>query len=160
MQVSWTNIKGPNCTSSLAPLVVKFLDCSHWLKLNFGQILAAQSRGYNSFVIKITQYTIDPITPTSFTISAWYNQDTDAYWDNIFFLSNNGQSSQSIALNQGYWGIAGMPTLMFNSAVYRTYVSTPKNVWVYMTAVYNMTASNNYFFSYLQCYLTSLRRAF
>ena len=34
------------------------------------------------------------------------------------FLSNNGDYTQSIALNQGHWNYPGTPTLMLNNAVY------------------------------------------
>jgi hypothetical protein len=87
------------------------------------------------------QYTIDPIVPTSVTISHWYYQTGNTYFDNIIFISKDGNYGQSIALNQGHYYIYGTPTLLLNSAYYSSYSYTPINVWVYITTVYNNTAS-------------------
>ena len=88
------------------------------------------------------KYIINPVTPESFSISTWYLQTGNTYYDNILFLSNNGDYTHSIALNQGHWYYYGTPTLMLNNAYYSSTVPTPLNVWVYMTTVYNKTSSN------------------
>jgi hypothetical protein len=61
----------------------------------------------------LQQYTIDPIVPASFSVSAWYYQTAMTYYDNVFFLSNNGQYAQGIAVNQGSWAAVGCPSLVF-----------------------------------------------
>jgi len=84
---------------------------------------------------------IDPITPQSITISNWYYQTADTFFDNILYLSKDGTKTESIALGMGYWGMIGTPTMYLNGNPYTSTSRTPQDIWVYMTTVYNSTAS-------------------
>ena len=66
----------------------------------------------------VFQYTIDPVIPFAVTVSHWYYQTTNTYFDSIIFLSNNENLAQSIALNNGYPGEAGGTTIFLNSAAH------------------------------------------
>jgi hypothetical protein len=57
------------------------------------------------------------------------------------FLSKDGNYLQSIALLIGYPGVGGVQTMTLNNALYNSGSVIPLKTWVYLTAVYNSTAS-------------------
>jgi hypothetical protein len=57
------------------------------------------------------------------------------------------------AIGMGYWGMIGTPTMYLNGVPHTSTSHTPKNVWVYMTSVYNSTASKTTLIFLFHCFV-------